>query len=102
MSLDLFFNLEEELYNPIVDAEIRNRIRLSVAAYAYECMNTLVMTDSEFDKLAYSIDLSINTRRPDLDEWFRDNFHPSTGMWINTHPEKEKLHAIVKRIQSRK
>lgn len=102
MSLDQFFEEEDSLYNPTVDTETRNRIRLCVAAYAYECMNTTIMSDAEFDKLAYSINLKIETRRPDLDAWFQANFNPHTGMWINSHPEKEKLRAIVKRIQSRK
>ncbi len=98
MSLEQFF-VEEPLYSLKIDRETRNRIRLSVAAYAYECMNFSLLSDEEFDELAYSIDLKVNTRRPDLDEWFRNNFEPHTGMWIHKHPEREKLRAIAKMIR---
>ncbi len=101
VSLDQFFGEEESLYSTEVDAETRKRIRLSVAAYAYECMGTSIMSDAEFDHLAYSIDLNINTRRPDLDVWFKANFKPHTGMWVNNHPEKNILRVLVKRIQTR-
>ena len=35
-----------------VNQEIRNRIRLSVAAYAYEYKDDPIMSDDDFDKLA--------------------------------------------------
>ena len=35
---------------PNINEEIRRRIRLSVAAYAYEVHNDSVMSDGEFDK----------------------------------------------------
>lgn len=98
MSLDRFFDSEETLYNILVDLETRKRIKISVAAYAYELLGTPVMSDEEFDALAYSIDLKIDTRRPDLDAWFRRNFEPHTGMWIYGHPEKSKLLVIAKNI----
>lgn len=98
MNLEQFFEEKESLYNFVVDVETRKRIRLSVAAYAYECMGTTIMSDAEFDALAYSIDLKIDTRRPDLDAWFRENFKPHTGMWVNNHPEKLKLARIAGRI----
>jgi hypothetical protein len=98
MSLDQFFDREETLYNFIVDVETRKRIRISVAAYAYELLSTPILSDEEFDALAYSIDLKISTRRPDLDAWFRRNFEPHTGMWIYGHPEKSKLSVIAKNI----
>lgn len=102
MSLDKFFEDEDSLYNPTIDTETRNRIKLCIAAYAYECMNTSIMSDAEFDKLAYSIDLKVKTRRPDLDAWFQANFKPHTGMWINNHPDKAILRSIVTQILSRK
>jgi len=98
MSLDRFFASEETLYNILVDLETRKRIKISVAAYAYELLSTPIMSDEEFDALAYSIDLKINTRRPDLDAWFRRNFEPHTGMWIYGHPEKSKLLIIAKNV----
>lgn len=97
MSLDRFFE-PDPLYSERVDTETRNRIRLSVAAYAYEFMDESLMTDGEFDELAKKIDLSIDTRRPDLDRWFRRNFEPHTGQWIHGHPEKKRLAHIAGRM----
>jgi hypothetical protein len=97
MNLEQFFDPEDTLYTPIVDQETRNRIRLSVAAYAYEFMSHPIMTDAEFDTLAKKIDLSITTRRSDMDAFFKEHFHTDTGMWIYKHPEKDKLRAIVLR-----
>lgn len=98
MSLVQFFDDGDSLYNDTVDLETRKRIKLSVAAYAYEFLSTQLMSDSEFDALAYSIDLKIDTRRPELDAWFRRNFEPHTGMWIYGHPEKSKLLVIAKNV----
>ena len=96
MNLESFFEEDNtSLYNEKVDAETRKRIRVSVAACAYEVFDTSIISDFEFDELAKSIDLSINTRRPDLDQWFRKNFDPSTGMWIRTHPEFKRLQQLT-------
>lgn len=73
------------------DKEIRNRIRLSVAAYAYEFENDSVMTDHEFDELSYTIDTSITTGNDMLDSFFKREFEPATGMWVRAHPEPTKL-----------
>lgn len=70
------------------------RMRLSVAAFAYEFDATSIMSDSEFDQMCLKVDTSIPTARPDLDEWFKDNFEPATGMWIRDHPELTKIEAI--------
>jgi hypothetical protein len=93
MSLEQF--LDDDPYSDKVCLETRNRIRLSLAAYAYEVMCMSIMSDEEFDTLAKSIDLSIDTRRPDLDKWFRENFEPHTGMWIYNHPERFRLRQLI-------
>ena len=98
MSLEAFFEDSDSLYNPVVDAETRKRIHLCVYAYAYEFLGETLITDHEFDKLAYSINLNIKTRRPDMDKWFIENFEPHTGQWIWSHPEKQKLEFIAKRM----
>lgn len=97
-SLDAFFDDEEKEKpprhcNPFVDNEIRLRIKLAVYAYAYEFETTSLISDAEFDRLCGLVDLDIDTRRPDLDKWFRENFSPHTGQWIHSHPE---LHLIKK------
>ena len=38
--------------------------------------------------------LKIDTNRPDLDLFFRENFTPDTGNWVTMHPEKEKLELL--------
>lgn len=79
------------------DKEIRNRIRLSVAAYAYEYLSESVMSDEEFDKLSLEIQPSKKTGNVKLDNFFRKHFEPATGMWIRKHPEKNKLKSIYER-----
>ena len=73
-----------------VEQERRNRIRVSVYAYAYEFQDSELVTDSEYDALAASIDTSIVTGR--LDQFFRDHYSADTGMWIRIHPE---LHLVA-------
>lgn len=100
MNLDQFLdkNIDTSPYSDIVCLETRRRIRLSLAAYAYEALMISIMSDNEFDKLAQSIDLTIDTRRPDLDKWFRKNFQPHTGMWIHGHPDRKRLHIILEQF----
>ena len=71
--------------------ETRNRIRLAVAAYAYECMNDSIMSDAEFDELSKRIDPSFKTGNRKLDSFFKKRFSADTGMWVHMHPEKHKL-----------
>ena len=79
-----------------INQEIRNRIRLSVAAYAYEYMDDPIMSDTDFDKLALKINPNEKTGNRKLDNFFKKHFMPDTGMWIHKHPEKEKLKYIYK------
>ena len=70
-----------------VEVERRNRIQLSIAAYAYEIMDDPLVSDAQFDAVAFSIQPEMDTGHPILDEFFRKEFSPSTGMWIRKHPE---------------
>ena len=74
------------------------RMLLSVWAFAYEIYDHSFVTDSEYDKQALLVDLSIATDREDLDSWFKDNYSPYTGQWVLGHPERERLNDIVKRL----
>ena len=67
--------------------EIRNRIRLTVAAYAYEFRNDSLMTDHEFDALASRIDPRTSTGNEELDEFFRTDFVAFSGVWVRNHPD---------------
>jgi hypothetical protein len=99
MSLEAF--IEDPMYNATVDQEIRNRIKLAVYAYSYEFLNESVVCDGDFDALALKIDLSVNTRRPDLDLWFRKQFQPDTGQWIHSHPELNKIAELYKKYYAK-
>ena len=60
----------------IVEVERRNRIRLSVAAYAYELRDDSIMTDSEFDNLADMVNVQVVTGNEVMDDFFREHFEP--------------------------
>jgi hypothetical protein len=95
--------MEEEVigWGSPVELERRNRIRLSVAAYAYEYLNTSIMSDGEFDALCDKINVQVSTGNDKLDMFFREHFEPHTGMWICKHPEKHKLAWLVARYDKR-
>ena len=80
----------------MVNEEIKNRIRLSVAAYAYEYKDDPVMSDAEFDELSQKINPTEKTGNRKLDNFFKKHFQPDTGMWVRRHPEKNKLDYIYR------
>ena len=82
----------------MVNEEIRNRIRLSVAAFAYEFMNDSIMSDEEYDELSKKINKNKDTGNQYLDNWFRLNFVPDSGMWIRTHPQLSRLNYFYKKF----
>jgi len=88
MSIEAFFNGIDS------DVERRNRIRLSVAAYAYEMHDDPVMSDAEFDALADKINVQAVTGNEMMDDFFREHFSPHTGQWIHRHPNKAGLDNI--------
>ena len=67
--------------------EIRNRIKLAIAAYAYEIANDPIMSDGEFDELASAIQPQELTGAPLPDLFFLESFEPHTGSWIHDHPD---------------
>ena len=80
----------------MINQEIKNRIRLSVAAYAYEYKDDSIMSDADFDELSKQIDVTVKTGNRKLDNFFKKHFQPDTGMWIRKHPERSKLDFIYK------
>lgn len=70
------------------------RIRLAVAAYAYEVEDESIIPDHEYDRMSLEVDTSISTGNLKLDDFFREHFDPSTGSWVHRHPEKDKLRYI--------
>lgn len=90
------------------ETERHNRIRLAVAAYAYEYESVEIMSDAEFDKLAYGINQKMDTWKDQTckerqayskkhDKFFRDIFQPFTGMWIRRHPDLIGIKQIYER-----
>lgn len=80
-----------------VNPEIRNRIRVSVAAYAYEFEADSIMSDHEFDELSKKINPAQKTGNALMDDFFKKHFKPDTGMWIRMHPEIKQIESIYKK-----
>lgn len=80
--------------------ETRRRVRLTAWAYAYEFESDSLVDDATFDAACREVDLAVRTTRPDLDEWWIDNFDPSTGQWIHSHPELDKARHLYYRLKS--
>lgn len=92
MSLENFMDIPK-WGNPI-EVERKKRIKLAIAAYAYEFEADSIMSDGDFDKLCLEINPSISTvdehnekRYEKLDTFWRTEFQPDTGQWIHKHPE---------------
>lgn len=84
-----------------VEMERWRRIRLSVAAWAYEVHDVSIMPDAVFDKMCLDVDVKVSTGHRKLDQFFRKEFDPSTGVWVHKHPEKGKLEGIYQRFWTR-
>lgn len=74
-----------------IELEVRRRIQISVAAYAYEFNSDPIMCDALFDFFAGRICKRMGTCHPLLDEFFLVHFSPMTGMWIHHHPELDRI-----------
>ena len=81
----------------MINQEIRNRIKLSVAAYAYEFLNDSIMSDHDFDQLSLQINPQEETGNKKMDDFFKKHFKPDTGMWIRVHPEIKKLEYLYEK-----
>ena len=81
----------------MINQEIRNRIKLSVAAYAYEFLNDSIMSDHDFDQLSLQINPQEETGNKKMDNFFKKHFKPDTGMWIRVHPEIKKLEYLYEK-----
>lgn len=85
-----------------IELETRRRIRIAIAAYAYEVLDRPILSDAEFDKLAQSINKTVGTCHPLVDEFFIVHFSPMTGMWIHQHPELAKIKALYQTHYARR
>ena len=81
--------------------EIRNRILISVYAYAYELCNDSLVSDYEYDRLAQEINIDVSTCNGRLDKFFKDSYVSYSGGWIRKHPEIEKIIEIYNKYFKR-
>lgn len=81
-----------------IETERRNRIRASVFAYAYEFQNDSLISDGEFDQLCAKINPDVSTGHEVMDKFFKEQFDPSTGMWIRKHPELQGIERIYRKV----
>jgi hypothetical protein len=92
VNLEEFFTDDAPIcWGSKVEKEVRRRIKLSVAAYAYEFRDEAIIPDAEFDKMCLEVDPSVNTGNKVMDNFFKTDFNPSTGQWIYRHPELHKI-----------
>lgn len=79
--------------------ETRLRIRLAVAAWAYEMHADPLMSDAEYDRLSRQVDLDKSTENNEMDEWFIANFTPDSGMWVRSHPGRDGLERLYRLLR---
>ena len=82
--------------------ETKNRIRLSVYAYAYEFMNDSLVDDGKFDRLSQEINPNATTGNKKMDDFFAKEFVADSGMWIWNHPELLKVKELYENFYRRK
>jgi len=82
-----------------LEVERRRRIRLAVAAYAYEIMDDPIMSDHDFDRLSEQVETHVSTGNRRLDKFFKDHFEPASGMWVRKHPDLTALHRTYERLK---
>ncbi len=80
------------------EQEIHRRTNVALWAYAYEVHNHSVVSDARFDERAREIDPKVKTGNKILDEFFKTEFSPDTGLWVHKHPELDKLAALYNRF----
>lgn len=78
------------------EVERRTRIRLCVAAYAYEIASVPLMDDAQYDRLAAQSDRTVMTGQ--WDAWWNAQFEPHTGQWIHTHPDLTGVARLYRRL----
>lgn len=84
------------------ERERRNRVLISIYAYAYELRDDSIVTDAEFDTLAQKINPEVSTGHDALDTFFKEEFSAFTGQWIHKHPELDKVANKYQQIRSQR
>lgn len=76
---------------------------VAVWAYAYELENDSLVSDHVFDQECLKVDLKLSTSYKGrdnraIDKWFRENFDPCTGSWVQRHPDIKGLKRIYEQL----
>jgi len=95
MSLEAFFDTPS--WGSPVEKQVRLRIKLAVAAYAYEFRNESIISDAEFDKMCLEVNPNIATGYRKMDNFFKNKFDSSTGQWIHSHPDLKGIKNIFEK-----
>lgn len=74
------------------------RIRLSVAAWAYEVHDQSIIPDHLYDRMCLEVNPEVETGNEKLDTFFKEHFDPSTGVWVHRHPEPGKLESLYRDV----
>ena len=95
-NLEAFYDNQNSVatWGSPIEKEVRARILLSVAAYAYEYKSDSIMSDGEYDSLSLKINKDMKTGNDKMDKFFKTKFDPDTGQWIHAHPERNKIEKI--------
>lgn len=101
-SIETFLVEKPSAWGTKKEKEVRRRIILSVAAYAYEIKNESIMADAEFDEQCLLVDVNEKTGNRKLDNFFKNHFDASTGQWIHKHPELKKIQQIYEKYYVKK
>lgn len=77
----------------------RDRIKVAVAAWAYEHGHHPIMSDKAYDELSQLVAAEINIATGDhrMDRFFQRHFQADTGLWIHKHPDPRGLENIYAR-----
>ena len=87
------------VWGSAIERERYRRIAVAVWAYAYEIEGQALVPDNVYDEWARQIDPSVSTGRNMLDEFFRTEFSPHTGMWVHVHPHKDRLGELAQQAR---
>lgn len=62
------------------------RQQLAAVTYGIEIRNVSIMFESDWDRIAQTIEPQLGTCHPVVDEFFATKFSPLTTSWIHHHP----------------
>lgn len=90
----------ESGHKDIVAHVRHDRIKIAVAAWAYEKGYRPIMSDAEYDALSQRVDRQRNvaTGNHRLDRFFQRHFDANTGLWIHKHPDLSGIENIYARF----